>query len=130
MLLAEGLHNHRGALLASFRAEYGLPLTGNGLTLTEMAAMAVWLPPGCAFWRSVGGPLAWSEETHLLNLVEFRLRVLYWVQTKDGGKGANQPELTKPPVFAGEVSADKARTDVRAAAWKRRQARKSDRVTT
>jgi len=125
MLLADALHNHRGALLASFTAEYRMPLFGNGYRLSELADLVAWLPPGCALWRSVGGPLAWSQEVHMLNQVEFRLRVLYWVQTKDGSKGANQPKPADPPKYAGEVDVELAKNDARAEAWKRRQARRS-----
>lgn len=121
MLLAEALQNHRAALLASFRAEYQLPIVGHGLSLTEFAAMVAWLPPGCAFWRSVGGPLSWSEETHLLNLVEFRVRALFWQQTENGRKGTNQPEPTKPPKYSYEAEAEAVKEDARAAAWRRRQ---------
>jgi len=126
MIVAEALHSHKGALLASFRAEYHLPIVGHGLTLTEFADMVAWLPPGCALWRSIGGAMAWSEETHMLNMVEFRLRVLYWVQTKDGEKGANQPTPTKVPPYVHEKESEAVKTDARAEAWRRRQARKSE----
>ena len=60
----------------------------------------------------------------MLNMVEFRLRVLYWVQTKDGGKGANQPTPTNVPAYAHEKELEAVKMDVRAEAWRRRQAKR------
>ncbi|MFZ4894634.1 DUF5361 domain-containing protein [Plantibacter sp. Mn2098] len=86
-----------------------------------MTELVAWLPPGCALWRSVGGPLAWSEETHQLNIIEFRLRVLDWRRTPDGEKGKNQPKPPVPPPYAGDVRAGDEHAEKQAAAHRRRQ---------
>ena len=48
-------------------------------------------------WRSVGGPLAWSDEMHLLAEVEHAARLLLWAQTKDAQSGRNAPKRLEPP---------------------------------
>lgn len=73
------------------------------------------LPAGCAFWQSVGGPLAWTAEMHLLALIEYRAHALGYT-----GKG-RKPELIKPPPFTGQVRADEARMASKAERWKARQ---------
>jgi hypothetical protein len=45
----------------------------------------------------------------MLNIVELRLRVLPWVQAKDGSKGSNQPTLTKAPPYASEKEPEGSR---------------------
>jgi len=73
----------------------------------------------------MGGPLAWSDEVHMLVAVEFRLRRLEWIQTKDAPSGKNAPKALTPPPYAHEKDIAAAKTGVRADAWKRRQARRS-----
>lgn len=121
MLLAEALHQHRGALLASFRTEYNLPLVGHGLSLTDFADLVAWLPAGCQLWKSMGGPAAWSDETHMLSRVEFQLRVADWRQTTNGQSGRNQPKPLEHPPFAHEARAESDAALSRAEAWRRRQ---------
>ena len=123
MLLAEALHQHRGALLASFRAEYKLPIVGHGLSLSDFADLVAWLPRGCQLWKSMGGPSAWSDETEMLSMAEFNLRVAAWRQTADGQAGRNRPEPIKPPPYAHEARAESDAALGRAEAWRRRQNR-------
>lgn len=121
MLLAEALHNHRGALLASFRTEYQMPLVGHGLSLTDFADLVAWLPRGCQLWKSMGGPAAWSDETEMLSMVEYHLRVASWQQTKNGQSGRNRPEPIKHPPYAFEARAESDIALARAEKWRRRQ---------
>lgn len=93
----------------------------------ELADLVGFLPDGCALWRSTGGPRAWSEETHLLNLVEYRLRLLVWQKTEAGRKGNQKPELTKPPAHALEKRSEQNKQSIRATAWEARQARQNRR---
>lgn len=83
--------------------------------------MTAWLPPGCALWRSVGGPLSWSEETHLLNIVDYRLQVLAWQQSKDGSTGKNRPKPPANPKYAREKEAAVDETQRKADAYRKRQ---------
>lgn len=117
-MLAETYTRHAGALRASIRAEYHA--TPRDFGVLELADLVAWLPPGCALWRSVGGPLAWSEETHLLNLVEHRLRVLAWLKTKDAKAGKNRPKPLDAPKYAGDKSRVADEMERKAAAHRRR----------
>ncbi|HXH34325.1 MAG TPA: DUF5361 domain-containing protein [Plantibacter sp.] len=121
MLLAGVYNDHRGPLLASIRAEYGIGF--RDLPLRELSELVANLPPGCALWRATGGPNAWSAEMHLLNHIEWRLQILDWRKTPNGQKGRNQPKLSKPPAYASEDSPENAHTERQAAAYQRRQAR-------
>lgn len=94
----------------------------------ELADLVAFLPDGCALWQSVGGPRAWSPETHLLNLVEYRLRILDWRKTQDGSKGKNQPKLHKAPPLAHETQAEQSKESARARAWEARQERQRRRT--
>lgn len=60
---------------------------------------------------------------HALNQVEHRLRLLIWLQTKDGEAQRNRPEPTPVPPYAHEKKATRADISKRAAAWEARQAR-------
>lgn len=90
---------HRGPLAASLMAVYGIRLDDTEIRAVELANLVEHLPAGCAFWQSFGGPLAWSDEQHILTRVEFRLREL---MRQNAGKG-KQPEPLKPPPLAVEA---------------------------
>lgn len=112
-MLADGLRLHRGPLSASLMAEYGINLNtalAGGYRDVGPWTLADWtasLPPGCAFWKSVGGPLAWSDAEHMLATIEWRQRELLWQGA--GNKGAKKPERMEPPRYAHEVQAEQAR---------------------
>ena len=113
---------------ASLQAVYGIRLSvvRGQLGALELADLVAFLPDGCALWQSVGGPRAWSAETHVLNQVEFRLRVLDWRKTQDGSKGKNQPKPHKTPALSHEVQAEESKQSTRAAAWEARQQRRAE----
>lgn len=119
MLLAEAWIGHEGPLLASLQAVYGLGLRDRSLTV--MAAFVAALPPGCALWRSLGGPLAWSNEVRMLNLIEYQLRVANWRKTKAGERGTNPPKLEQPPPYARAMDDEDSKNTAKAEAWRRRQ---------
>lgn len=119
-MLAEGLANHRGSLLASLQIESGINLRSHPFSPPDLAEIVVNLPPGCAFWRSFGGPLSLTDEAHILRAVEYDLQILAWRQTEDGQKGRNPPEPPAPPRYAHERAAEEERTNKRLAAWRRR----------
>lgn len=112
MMLVECVALHEPALRASFLAVYRI--TVEGVDPLDAADLIVWLPPGCALWRSVGGPNSLTQEAHELRFVEWRLRVLAWMQTQDGHDGRNQPEPPAPIPYSGEVEADALRAASRA----------------
>lgn len=122
MLLAEAHREHQWALRASLRAEYGIALRELGML--ETAELLMWLPPGCALWRAFGGDLALNEEAHQLRLIEYRLRVLAWLQTKDAKSGRNRPEPPKPIPTAGKRDEGLVHAERQAAAYRRRTNRR------
>jgi hypothetical protein len=110
------------------QAEYGIRLATakDTYSVTELSDLVAYLSDGCALWQSVGGARAWSPETHMLNIVEYRLRVLDWRKTKDGSAGKNQPSLHKAPPYAHEKEAEEVQLSARAAAWEARQRRRTE----
>lgn len=90
------------------------------MSLLKAADLAFNLPPGSAVWRFLGGPQSWTVQEHLSALIEHNTRILWWMKTKDGGKGSNSPKAVEPPKsrIADEVSESKAK-----AAIARRKAR-------
>ncbi len=121
MLLAEGLVHHEGPLLASMLAEYRINLRNHSMSLRDLSDLVAALPPGCAFWRSFGGPMSWTTADHVLHELDFDLRVLAWQQTEDGRKNRNRPERVEQPKFAHQRRADAERIESRANAYLRRQ---------
>lgn len=117
------LVEHEGALRASLLAVYGLRLSERGCGVLELADYVAHLPPGCALWRAAGGPLAWTDEVHMLARVDHGVRVLAWMKTEDGSKGRKPPKIEEPPSPFGEVKADEARMEQKADAWLLRQER-------
>jgi hypothetical protein len=120
-----GAVEHEGPLRASLRSEYGMNLRDPGVTLLDLADLVANLPAGCALYRAIGGPMAWTEEVHLLAAAEFRLRVLAWMKTEDGPKGRNQPKPIDPPKSVYEKQAEQRELSRRAQAYLRRTGRLS-----
>lgn len=79
------------------------------------------LPPGARLWQATGGPKAWSDEYHALMVVQWRLQILEWRQTKDGQDGKNAPEMQDPPPFVGDEQAKANKNDLKAKAFLQRQ---------
>lgn len=77
--------------------------------LFEASDLAAYLPPGSAVWRSEGGEMAWTDETHMLSAVEYNTHILYWMKTKDGSKGNKPPTPNRPPKSKSQEAADEAR---------------------
>lgn len=113
---------------ASLQSVYGIRLAAHDYGVLELADLVANLPPGCALWRAAGGPLAWSDEAHLLARVEYGVRVLAWMKTEDGSKGRKPPEALEPPRAAGEVRAEEAAQEQKADAWMLRQQRREARA--
>ena len=62
----------------------------------------------------------------MLVRMEFRLRRLEWIQTKNAQSGRNAPKALAPPPYAHDAAVKAEKSDARADAWKRRQARRSE----
>ena len=116
---------HPSALRASLQAVYGIRLAHHDLSLLELADLVAHLPPGSALWRAAGGPLAWTDEVHMLARVDHGVRVLAWMKTEDGSKGRKPPKPEEPPMPFGQKKAEDARTEQKADAWLLRQQRKA-----
>lgn len=125
MILSSVLAHHEGALRASLRAVYGIDLREARATMlaTDLADLVAWLPAGCALWLDVGGPASLTVEAHELRAIEYRLRVLAWLQSKDGSDGKNRPTPPEPIKWAHERRADEQVMDRKARAFLERQKR-------
>lgn len=118
-MLLEALAFHRGPLAASLLAVYGIRLETTDLPTLELADLVGALPDGCALWQSIGGPRAWSQETQMLAVIEYDLRILQWQNNQ--GKG-QRPKPPQPPQYAGEERVEDARMRAKAERWKARHA--------
>lgn len=104
----------------SVRAEYGVDVRSVGLM--ELADMVAWLPAGCAFWRSVGGPLSLTVSEESFRWVEYRLQVLAWLQSADAEKKRNHPKPPERIPYSGEAKSEEAHAERQASARRRREA--------
>lgn len=126
-MLAGALDNHEGALRASLQAEYGIRLLRDGRTEPartpfELGDLVAGLPHGCALWRDAGGPIALTDEAHLLREAIYRLEVIDWHNAGSKGAAPKRIELPKP---AHEVRAAEAKTATKAQRHAARDARRA-----
>lgn len=130
-MLADVLRNHRGALRASLLAEYHLRLDDALKTMgaRELGELAWYLPPGCAMWKSIGGPMAWSDTVAELKQVNFHLRVIAWQKTEDAKHRRNVPEMEAPPAYAFEHRREDQAIERRAAKFLARQRKRKGMAT-
>lgn len=70
------------------------------LGLVEAMDLAFQLPPGCQTWRSIGGPSAWSDETHVAVAQLDVARIANWQRTEDGAHNRNPPRPLPRPTLA------------------------------
>lgn len=97
-------------LRADLQQYYGLNLDGMGVAYSHShaASLVSQLPVGSRLSRVADPDAAWSDETHLLALIEYDLRVLIWQNSKDAQHGRNRPKPIKTP---SERAADERRAD-------------------
>ena len=84
-----------------------MDLRDPGVSLLDLADLVEGLPPGCALWRATGGPMAWTNEMHMISAVLHRLDVITWqntgiMQQKPKGKA---PDPVPSPPFKGQEDA-------------------------
>lgn len=119
-----GLAFHEDALRASLRAVYGLDLRtlieSRSMHCMDLADLVAWLPPGCAFWLSFGGPVALTSEAAELRKVAYWLRVLDY---RERGSKGPKPEAEDAPEYAHERRHVDDQMNRKAAAFLRRQER-------
>jgi hypothetical protein len=79
------------------------------------------LPRGCALWLAAGGPVALTDEAHLLREAIYRLELIDWHNAGSKGTAPKRIELPRP---AHEVQAEEAKVRVKARQHAERQARR------
>lgn len=106
---------------ASLRAVYGVDLRSARLSMSalDLADLVAWLPAGCAFWMSVGGPASLSREARELRRVGFLLRV---VEFRFRGSKGQKPKPDPEPAWEHEKREQQALMSRKAEAFLRRQA--------
>lgn len=120
LTLSEAYTYHGAALRASLRAEYGVRDI-RAESLSDLADMVGWLPPGAALWRAFGGPLAISLEVRELRRVGYWLRVLDY---RERGSKGEKPKPDPEPELAGKARVEESHAERQAAAYRRRQGRR------
>lgn len=90
---------YRDQVEADWQHYYGLDLLDvfrGRISLRKASVLTSGLPAGAGLWRLWGGDNAWSDNTHLLNQILYRLdRLEYGVA---GGKGRAPREQEPPPL--------------------------------
>lgn len=101
-MLALHLARNRDELEADFRQYYGLDLGGMGTdyTVSHAAVLASQLPPNARCMAKLSPNLAWTQERAALERLDYHVRYLMWMLSKDGAKGVNRP---KPPETPSQV---------------------------
>lgn len=94
------------------------------MTLRRAAVYAAHLPAGSATRRKLGGDQAWSDDMHLLSLIEHGVRVLAWQKTEDAQRKRHFPEPLEPPRPLTEVRAAEEREAVKARKFRERVERR------
>ena len=89
------------------------------MPVLDLADLVAWLPAGCAFWMSAGGPAALSREVREMRRVGFLLRVLDF--RLRGSKG-QKPKPDPEPEWEHEKRERQAVIERKAEAFLRRQA--------
>lgn len=110
MLLVALRRKHGGALRADFQRFYGLNVDGLGRSFSVLHAadLAAHLPPDSAVAREMNPEYAWGVTEHLLATAVDTLRLLVWMQSKDGAKNRNRPKpLPRPGVKQGKQRVEK-----------------------
>lgn len=127
MTLLALLEQYPAELESDFQRVYGvdlLDLYRGELSVRKASVLAATLPAGSAVWRAEGGPLAWTDEAHLLSANEYNTHVAWWLKTKDGSTGKKPPMPHQPPESKSQVAVKEARAT---AALERRRAREASR---
>jgi hypothetical protein len=86
-----------------------------GIPLSEVADMAVYLPPDSAVRRALDEHWQRTPEIDLLREIEHDLRIIAWQKTKDGQRGIRPPEPLRlpwdPPSETDKIVGDVMTTD-------------------
>lgn len=92
----------RDELEADFRQHYGLDLgrMGTDYSVAHAAVLASQLPHHSRCMAKLNPDLAISDEAEILCQLDYHLRYLMWMLSKDGAKGRNQPAPYESPTAA------------------------------
>lgn len=69
------------------------------MSTVHAGVLAAQLPRGSRIARRLQPAAEWTSDTYLLHSIEYSLRVLVWMKTKDAEHGRNKP---KPVPLPGE----------------------------
>lgn len=100
MGFAADYFDHREELVADFRQFYSLDLPVEGDEVDDpvrMAALWRYLPRESRTVQRRSPDDRWSETDRLLWSIEYGVRCLAWMQSKDGSKGHNKPRPIETP---------------------------------
>ena len=70
---------------------------GTEFSVLHASDLAANLPLDSRCMRAHEPALEWDKQDHLLAEAVNTLRLLLWIQTKDGVKGRNRPVMIEPP---------------------------------
>lgn len=85
---------------------------GAGVAPRHAAALAAQLPDGGRLKRAIAPADAWSPSDYMLHSIEYSLRVLIWMQSKDAERGRNRPKPLPTPADEERIASKLRATDV------------------
>lgn len=84
------------ALCADFWHYYSRP--PQGMSVSDAADCARWLPDGAAVWRALDKPAAWTVEAQILALLFDLQQMDYWRHSDKRQRGRRPDPLPRPGV--------------------------------
>lgn len=99
MFLAAMWARHPNELRADFQQYYGLNIDGVGrdYPIAHAAALVTMLPTDGRVLSAEAPELEWNTQTYMFNSIEYSLRTLVWMNTKDAQRNLNRPKHLKTP---------------------------------
>jgi hypothetical protein len=85
---------------------------GKTYSVLDAAELVAQLPSESRVLRAIEPSMEWDIDSYLLASIEYSLRVLIWMQTKDAQKGVNRPKMVPTPAKRADLRRKVEQTDI------------------